>query len=89
MPSFSQAVGEERGQNAKSNHIKGSGMWKGGGKPSYSAMTISSQHCVMYCDCNIHVQVFICAYTCVYIHVIHCTCTMKVYIARIQNSQDT
>ena len=33
------------GQNAKikapSNHIKGSGMWKGGGEPSYSAMTIT------------------------------------------------
>ena len=46
IPSHSaRQLVKKGGQNAKikapSNHIKGSGMWKGGGEPSYSAMTIT------------------------------------------------
>ena len=43
-PHLARQLVKKGGHNAKikapSNHIKGSGMWKGGGEPSYSAMTI-------------------------------------------------
>ena len=46
---------------------------------------------------TVYVHVYTCTvtvvytslYMCIYMYIIHCTCTMKVYIARIQNLQDT